>query len=320
MKTLKKFLAVTLTVLMILSITPISALAAENCQHDWETITDEWHDVVIDGKHYCQNHLVSKCKKCGDTQETNYKQNHYVDKVCYVSDDKDTVIKYATEKYNYDKANNQLAGALEGYILEAAKVQENYCLYYYQCTNCGYETTIFFDTSDDNKHDWVTKTNDDYLAPTCAKEGHEASTTKTCTNCKISVTTPGKTIEPTYKHTPGTVRDGFGKLSLINITPNSCTEESKITLTDIKGNSYNDKDNSCVECGETFGIGNKSALGHRLSTTDVVFNKKTGKIISMTEECQNKTNKYELEIDSAIEQGNEENKSIESKEIGRAHV
>ena len=315
MKTLKKFLAVTLAVLMILSITPINALAAENCQHEWETITDEWHDVVIDGKHYCQNHLVSRCKKCGEMQETDYKKNHNVDKICYVSNDKDTVIKYATERYNYDKANDQLAGTLNAYILEAAKVQENHCLYYYQCTNCGYETTIFFDTSDKNKHDWVSKTNDDYLAPTCSKEGHEASTTKTCATCKISVTTPGKTIDKTYNHTPGKVRDNFGKLSLINITPNSCTEESKITLTDSKGNSYNDKDNSCIECGAQFGIGNRPALGHRLSTTDVVVDKKTGKITSKTEECQNKTNTYYLYIQNAIEQGNEENKSIENKDV-----
>ena len=316
MKTLKKFLAVTLAVLMILSITPINALAAENCQHEWETITDEWHDVVIDGKHYCQNHYVDKCKLCGKTEEGYKNQGHWASQKYYLPDDMDIITERAKKHYRHslEVDNRKYDSETEQeYIKIIYGWHLKYEIYYTVCDNCGWEDPELNLTKEE--HDWVTKTNDDYLAPTCSKEGHEASITKTCATCKMTVTTPGKTIPKTYDHTPGTVRDNFGKLSLINITPNSCTEESKITLTDSKGNSYNDKDNSCIECGAQFGIGNRPALGHRLSTTNVVVDKKTGKITSKTEECQNKTNTYYLNIKNAIEQGNEENKSIENKDV-----
>lgn len=83
MKTLKKFLAVTLAVLMILSITPINALAAENCQHEWETPLYEYvGDVKVDGNHYCRVKCTKKCKKCGTVIETEEKTEHtYIKKV-----------------------------------------------------------------------------------------------------------------------------------------------------------------------------------------------------------------------------------------------
>ena len=310
MKTLKKFLAVTLAVLMILSITPINALAAENCQHEWETITDEWHDVVIDGKHYCQNHYIDKCKLCGKTDEGYKNQGHTVDQKYYLPDDIDIITERAKKHYRHSlEVDNRKydSESEQEYIKIIYGWHLKYEIYYTVCENCGWEDPELNLTKEE--HDWVTKTNDDYLAPTCDKEGHEASTTKTCTTCKMTVTTPGKTLEKTYNHTPGTARDNFGKLSLINITPNSCTEESKITLTDSKGSSYNNKDNSCVVCGEPLGLWTEKALGHNLSTA--VSN--DGKTTITT--CQNKTNTYYLYIKEAVKQGNEENKSIESKDV-----
>ena len=312
MKTLKKFLAVTLATLMILSITPINALAAENCQHEWETLSSEYMgDIKIDGKHYCRLKHTEKCKKCGTITESEEKNEHTYIKKVYLnfSNPQETsarIKRYYDDIVDTDPNTNITYESVYGVINNRCNNKNGYEAYYWVCGDCGFEDPEIIMSYD--KHSLTSKTNDDYLAPTCVKEGHEASVTRTCTVCRSSFTTPGKTIPPTSKHTPSTARDEFGKLSLINITPNSCTESSKITLTDSKGNSYNDNDNFCIECGEKLGITEDPALGHNLST--VVSN--DGKTTTTT--CKNKTNTYKLYINKAIEQGNEENKAIENGE------
>ena len=312
MKTLKKFLAVTLTVLMILSITPISALAAENCQHDWETQSYEYlGDVKVDGEHYCKYKCTEKCKKCGKIVVSEGKNDHYYNQKVYLNyNDKDECFKrikrYYDDLVDTDPDTKTTYNDVVKYV-ESFSANKNGCDAYYKvCSGCGFEDPEIIISN--TKHKWVYKTNDDYLAPTCSNEGHEASVTQTCSVCKTAITTPGNTIEKTYEHTIGAVKDNFGKLSLINITPNNCTNDAKITLTDSNGNSYNNLDNRCKVCGENVGLENPKAIGHNLISTTSDNGKVTTTI------CSNKTNTYNLYLDDIMEEGNDENKTVESGE------